>query len=205
MTMNCEELHSRLLDIADGDIAAGDVPPADAAAVRAHLDQCPACQAEVDQLRAGAQTLRAAAGVLAPGRRYLTPERLQRLMAAREAHRKPFKIITLHRLVAAAAVAAIVAAAPFLVGDFKQILNPPEQQPSALAQAPIPEWRGPVILAATGRADPMSIMRSASAASTSIAASSPPERVGLAVSDTPGLRVPVENVLYDPDESSHWW
>jgi anti-sigma factor RsiW len=197
--MNCSELHSRLLELAEGDL-----PLADAAAARAHLDECAACRAEVEELQAGAQALRAAVDVLAPRRRYLTAERLQRLTAAHATHHKPFKIITLHRLVAAAAVAAIIGAAPLLIGDFRQFLKPPQEAP-AVAEAPVIEWRGPVILAASGRENPMSLMRSGTPASASLAAPSPNQRVGLAVSDTPGLRVPVENVLYDPDESSHWW
>ena len=200
--MHCEELHPRLLEFVDGDMSAEE-----RAAVRAHLAGCPACRAEADQLRAGARAVRAAVQELAPTQHYLTPARLERLMTARSGSRKPFKIITLHRLVAAAAVAAIVAAAPFLVGDFMQILNPPqEEQPGLVAEAPIPEWHGPAILAATGRGAPMSLMRSVSAtAGAPPAAGSPEGRMSLAVSDTPGLRVPVESVLYDPEESSHWW
>jgi anti-sigma factor RsiW len=198
--MNCDEFHGRFLEIVDGQ-----VPSQDTAAVRAHLDRCPACRAEVDQLCAGARALHSAVDLLAPRQRYLTPARLERLMAARQSSRKPFRIITLHRLVAAAAIAAIVASAPFLVGDFRRLLNPPEPPPM-VASIPVPAWRGPVILAATGRENPMSVRRSLSpAADASLVASSSDQGPGLAVFDTPGVRVPVENVLYDPDESSHWW
>ena len=210
--MNCEELHPRLLEIADGD-----VPSADAEAVRAHLDQCAACRAQVEELRAGAQALRGAVDVLAPRAHYLTAERLEKLTAAHKTQRRSFKIITLHRLAAAAAVAVIVASAPFLIGDFRHILKPPAENapmvaeapaPVAAAPAPVADWHGPVILAATGHSDsdPMNLMRSMRSVMPPSSATVPPgQRVGLAVSDTPGVRVPVENVLYDPEESSHWW
>jgi len=197
--MNCEELHPRLLDFVDGDM-----PPQQKADVRAHLAECPACRAEVDQLRAGARAVRAAVEQLAPRQRYLTAERLERLMAARRRHRRPVRLLTFQRLVAAAAIAAIVATAPFLVRDFQRYLNPPEQQPvEQIAQPPLPEWHGRAILAAAGRENPTSVMRSLPVAAE--APYVPDPRVSLATSDSPGLRVPVENVLYDPEESSHWW
>ncbi len=197
--MNCEELHPRLLDFVDGDM-----PPQQKAAVRDHLAECPACRAEVDQLRAGHRAVRAAVGQLAPRQRYLTAERLEMLTAARRRHRRPVRLMTFRRLVAAAAVAAIVATAPFLVGDFRRILAPPEQAPQVqAAQATMPQWQGRAILAAAGRETPMSVMRSLPVAAE--APYVPAPQVSLATSDTPGLRVPVENVLYDPEESSHWW
>jgi anti-sigma factor RsiW len=198
--MNCEELRCVLLDFVDGDL-----PPEEKAGVRAHLAECTSCRAEVDQLRAGARAVRAAVEELAPRQHYLTGARLERLMAARRERRRPIKLITPRRLVAAAAIAAIVASAPFLVGDFARLLAPPPEttQQGAVAQAPVLEWHGPAILAATGRQAPMSVMRSVPAAAEGPAIPGP--GVSLATSDTEGVRVPVQNVLYDPEESSHWW
>jgi hypothetical protein len=200
--MRCDEINLRLLEFVDGGMSAEE-----GAAVREHLAGCPMCRAEAEQLQAGARAVRAAVQHLAPAQHYLTPQRMERLMAAHRSSRRPFKIITMHRLVAAAAVAAIVAAAPFLVGDVARILNPPpEEQPGLVAEAPIPEWHGPAILAATGRGAPMSLMRSVSATAQAPAEPGSPEgRMSLVISDTPGLRVPVESVLYEPEESSHWW
>ncbi len=192
-------MHPRLLDFVDGEMS-----PQDKAAVRAHLADCPTCRAEVDELRAGARAVRSAVEQLAPGQRYLTAERLERLTAAHRRPRRPVRLLTLHRLVAAAAVAVIVACAPFLVGDFQRILSPPEQQPEGrMAQPPLPEWHGRAILASAGREAPMSVMQSLPVAAE--ASYVPDPRAGLATSDTPGVRVPVENALYDPEESSHWW
>lgn len=197
--MNCEELHPRLLDFVDGDMS-----PQEKSAVRTHLADCPACRAEVEQLRAGARAVRSAVEELAPRQRHLTPARLEKLMTAHRQQRRPIRLITLHRLVAAAAAAVILAAAPFLVRDVQQILNPrPETPDSQLAEAPVPQWHAPAILAATGREHQPSVMRSLPVAAQ--APSVPGPSVSLVASDTPGVRVPVQNVLYDPDESSHWW
>jgi anti-sigma factor RsiW len=203
--MNCEELHTRLLDFVDGDL-----PSEEKAAVRAHLAGCPSCRAEVEQLRAGARAVREAVETLATRQRYLTPARLDALRAARRQQNKPLRLITMRRLVAAAAIAAIVAAAPFLVGDIQNILNPPPAaQNPQVAQAPAPGWHGTVILAATGRQGPMSplsVLRPVPvAAGASQAVLAPAPRMNLAGSDSPGVRVPVNSALYDPVESSHWW
>jgi len=205
--MKCEELNARLLDYLEGEL-----PAQDRAAAQDHLAECPACRAELDRLRAGADALRAAADELAPRQPYLTPERLQRLMAAREEQRRPIRLITLRRLVAAAAAAAIIAAAPFLIDDYRRLTSPAEETPT-LAQAPSPgmalaaaELRRPTILAAMSHDAPMSMLRSVPPGPEMPAALAALGQQGRwAVADTPGLRVPVENVLYDPDESSHWW
>jgi anti-sigma factor RsiW len=197
--MNCEELHPMLLDFVDGDMT-----PEDRAAVRTHLAECPACRAEIEELRAGARAVRAAVEVAAPRQHYLTAARMEGLLAARRSSRRPVRLFTLHRLVAAAAIAVIVASVPFLAGDFNRLLNPPPAPPAEqVAQAPVQQWGAPVILAATGRERPMSLMRSVPVAAQAPYAPGP--AVTLAGSDTPNVRVPVQSVLYDPDESSHWW
>jgi len=207
--MNCHEARARLLDYLDGEL-----PPQERGAVQAHLNRCAACRTELGQVSAGADALRATVERLAPRRRYLSPARRGALMAARQERRRPIKLITMRRLVAAAAAAAIIAAAPFIISDYGRLVKPRGEALPTMAQAPAPERirsvpaqpRRPVILAAMSHDAPMSVLHSVPPAPEPAGpAESTDQRVRWAVADTPGLRVPVENVLYDPDESSHWW
>ncbi|MFO8009152.1 MAG: hypothetical protein R6V05_15615 [Candidatus Brocadiia bacterium] len=140
---------------------------------------------------------------LAPPTRYLTRRRLERLMFAHSERHRPIKLITWRRFVAAAAVAAIIAAVPFIVGDFAQILNPPAA-PQFMAQQPRPADPVAVVLssASTARGGDGQGVRCVPVRS---GPGGPPGSVRVVRTDTAGVAVPIRHTLYDADESSRWW
>ncbi|MFW6189066.1 MAG: anti-sigma factor family protein [Planctomycetota bacterium] len=196
--MDCTEIRNRMPEAAEGEL-----PPGVMRQVERHLDECPDCRGQYQQVCRATDALRGSLTRLAPRERYLTTARRERLMRAREG-RDGGKIITLKRMVAAAAAAAIIAALPFVWSDISRLLDQPQPQ---VARQVSQSGYVPVVLAAPGHDEPLRMIPRLSAAGEGDARSErrSTDRGELLPSDTPKLRAPVQNALYDPEESSHWW
>ena len=198
--MDCTETKDWLLEAAEGRLAV-----AEAQALDRHLARCEACRAELGALRRAVEALRAAIPELAPQETYLTAERLNGLMEGHGRHTRIFRLVSYRQFVAAAAVAAIVVSTAFITWNLRQETAPPIDGPSIVA-GPLPSPYVPVVMATTGHGDPTSVVGSLPA---SIGVRPIPQRTDpplrLVRTDSPGLIVPVDHVLYDPAESSRWW
>jgi len=203
--MNCNEARNRLLEVADGLL-----PEAVRPSVEEHMAGCAACRAELEELRRASGALRQAACELAPQGAYLTPERLGRLMAAHEqlaAAQEPriFKLLTYRRFVAAAAAAAIIVSVGAIAVNLLLMRQPAEKEGPVADSLPAPSYV-PVVWAATGQGEPVSVIRSIPVSAETWSSWEEPARgPHLLRTDSPGIRIPVDHAFYDPEESSRWW
>ncbi len=203
--MDCSEAKDRLLDAADEALGRQE-----AARLEEHLDGCPACRAELSELRTGANALRRAAPELAPKRRYLTVERYASLLAARGRPARIFRLATYPQFVALAAAAAILISAATIAWHVQFAAAP--QAPAAplapavpLAEGPHPQGYVPVVLATHGQGEPVNVVRGIALGGIAWPPREQPAAPTLVRTDTRGVTVPVDHAFYDPDTSSHWW
>jgi len=195
--MNCIRARNLLLEAAEGEL-----PRAEQASLDRHLEQCAGCRAELARLRKASGSLRQAVKQIDPPTAYLTPRRRDRLFKAYRQGAKPVRLITFRRMVAAAAVAAIIACSPFIVGDLQGVFAPASQpRPVARSGAPVDYF----VLTSTGSEGPVRPVRLLPTRMEQ----APPGRAAirgeLVRTDAEGLSVPTQHVLYDPEESSRWW
>ncbi|NIR02045.1 MAG: hypothetical protein GTN78_17930, partial [Gemmatimonadales bacterium] len=144
--MECTEVRQKLVEAVEGEL-----PSPEEAAVRQHVAECSDCRSEFKRLRRASGALNTVVSQLAPPTRYLTRRRLDLLMFAYSERHRPIRLVTWRRFVAAAAVAAIIAAVPFIVGDVAHILNAPPV-PRLVAQQPPPADPVAVILSVASTA-----------------------------------------------------
>jgi anti-sigma factor RsiW len=185
--------------------AEGDLPGKDETVLLQHLAACEDCRAEFSRLRAAVRAVRLAVPEIAPDERYLTPERLDRLVAARERRQKLFRLVTYRQFVAAAAAACIVISGAFIAAN---LLGMHEGRGAASEpmQAALPSPYVPAVLAAPRYGEPVTVVHDMAGApdgSPVWAESGPNEE--LVQTDTAGVFVPVNHVFYDAEEASHWW
>jgi len=202
--MDCVRLRDTLVDLL-GEQESTAFPEA----VREHLESCAACRAQLDALRRAEAALRGSVAELAPADGYLTPARLQRLRRGIAASRRP-KVITLRRVAGLAAAAAIVLSLGFL---YLYAYRPPDDQQPGSRQRFVQVPGG-------GRAEGTPTVL------VGLRSSAPEQRPSLVTShayglrgempgggregellraNSRGVRVPVHNVLYDPEEVANWW
>jgi hypothetical protein len=195
--VDCNEVGERLLEAAEGVLSADDET-----AVEAHLARCAKCRAEFGELRRGVDGLRGSVPVLAPRERYLTHARMDQVLGGEGP--RIFQLATYRQFVAAAAAAAIVVSAAFIGARFlgaRDARRLMDTRPVAVRTDP-PMRRLPVMVEPPGQGQPITV-----AHSVLTPAPIPAQFGSQAVlrTDTPGVTVPVNHALYDPEESSHWW
>jgi len=198
--VDCTKAQQQLLDAVDGQIEEGEL-----AALREHLARCSACRAEYDRLQSAAQALRTAAPVLAPQQKYLTNERLERLMVDYGRETRILRLYMSRGLVAAAAIAAILVSTAVIVVSLPGVV--PGTQPAPMvAEAPARPPVVPVVLTSAGQGEPMRQFRRLTIESPEVPVWDRWDRdVRFVGNNTEGLVVPVNHVFYDPEESSRWW
>lgn len=199
--MDCAEAQPKLLDSAEGELS-----EQEQSLLAEHLAGCSQCRAEFQRLRTAAAAVCQATDDLAPLESYLTAERLDRLMAAYAHGRKTIRLITYRGLVAAAAVAVILVSGAFIAQSLVSMFRAAEPMgpgPIIAAGRSFPPAI-PVVLAFTSQDEPMRVIRSLTVQGEGqpVWEGRPVRFVG---TNSAGLRVPVNHVFYDPEESSHWW
>ncbi|MGD2174611.1 MAG: zf-HC2 domain-containing protein [Candidatus Brocadiaceae bacterium] len=197
--MHCEEARERLLEAAEGGLA-----EADSAAIREHIGDCPACRAEYERLQRASEALHDAVSSLAPPTTYLSPSRFERLSKAFAQRRRPIRLITWRRFAVAAAIAAIIASAPFIVGDLVRMFGP-AVEPSLASGGRPGDDVAVVFTSVEPQEDPRPTGVVPVRAREPDAVDRPAPRGTLVRTDSPGVRVPVQHALYDSEESSRWW
>ena len=193
--MDCEKARQALLDGVEGLL-----DEERAGQLSAHVAQCSACAGERRELERGRAALLAAVPLLAPSGGHLTEARLSRLMAARKS--AGTGIITLRRFVAAAAAAAILVSAGFIYGDLSRWLSEEDGEapvrPQAVRVVLTPAGQGGARQVVTGHLVPRQPVFEG-----------PPlqwrEMDGIVRASAEGVRVPVRNAGYDPEEADYWW
>ncbi|MCK4283978.1 MAG: PDZ domain-containing protein, partial [Candidatus Brocadiae bacterium] len=105
------------------------LPQAQQRPLMEHLSRCGQCCAELAELQRASAALRLAIPEIAPRQPYLSTARLERLVAGQGGRPRPVKIITFRRFLAAAAVAAILVSAFFIVGDVRHMWEEEQQEP----------------------------------------------------------------------------
>ncbi len=197
--MKCEESRAVLVDAVEGELSDHRW-----AALQEHLSGCAECRREFDRLHNASRALRDTVRAVAPEQSYLTPARRRRLVAAyRERHRTT-RLFTWRRVVAAAAVAAIVASLPFIVSDILRLLEPSGER--TIVQDRQRPTRMAVVFVSTDRAGAEGTVRFDAARVGTPRGWEPPRgRLAAVPADSPGFRVPVDNAFYDPQQSSLWW
>ena len=197
--MRCEEVRAVLLDAVEGEL-----PEQRRPALREHLSECPECSGEYDRLRNASCALKDALTALAPEQTYLTRERRSRVVAAYRKSQRPIRLITWRRMVAAAAVAAIIAALPFIVSDAVRLFGRGGDR--SLAQDSRDTSRMAVVFVRNGRAGTETPVSFAAARVGSPRAQGQADPTAVTVrTNTPGFHVPVDNDFYDSEQSSLWW
>jgi anti-sigma factor RsiW len=198
MRVNCTEARDRLLEAAEGCLAGQELH-----SVEEHLARCEACRAEFEELRTASCALRDAVPELAPAQSYLTPDRRRRLMAAYAEGPKLFRLVTYRRFIALAAAAAILISAGAIVLNLGRPWHHRQDKTPVAVQ--LPQYL-PVVLAAAGQGEPVSVFRSIPVSTEAGSAWDEPARGGRIVrADSAGVRIPVDHAYYDPEESSLWW
>lgn len=205
--MQCTEARKNLLELLDEKLDAEL-----RAAVEDHLAACPECAAEFRSLQEGHNALCEVIPRMAPPKRHLTRERLQILERNIQQDRK---ILTIRRFVGAAAAAAILVAVLFLYQDVRRWLKTPQPSPSrgqnmAAEGARRPPGSVPVRMqiGSSGGGQKRNIVRVMAPAEENLrAAGSPNTRSQTRIlrTNSPGVRVPVQNTLYDPEQDGYWW
>ena len=200
--MNCADARGKLLDALDGLLAGEDL-----GALNEHLRACPTCRAEFEGLERASAALQESVAELAPEERYLTAERWGRLMAAYSEGPKLFKLITYRRFVPIAAAAAILISAVTIAVNIAWMRRSAgERRPETVAVRPEAPGYVPVVLAASGHGEPLNVVRSIPVGLEAWPLGDEgAQGARLVRTDTAGVRVPVDNALYDPEESSRWW
>jgi len=196
--VDCTQVRQKLVDFLEG--ALGRQERAD---LTAHTARCSECRAELEELERARRALLSAVPWLAPVEPHLTASRIQRLMQAAGHAAVPARVIWSRRLVAAAAVAAILVSGVYIASDLKHYLGQsgePVASDVATGQPP----QAPVVLASMNQGEPVRVLRTIWLA-TSRAAAAPPGGVQLAATDSAGVVIPVEHPFYDPEESARWW
>lgn len=198
--MNCSEAKQVLVEMAEGSLAGRD----ETAALQ-HLAACEECRAEFGRLRAAVGAVRRAVPELAPQERYLTSERLDRLMAAHARSGKLFKLVTYRQFIGGAAAACIVISGAFIAAHLIGMHEGATAVPSP-QQAAAPSPYVPVVLAAQRYGEPMTVVHGTSGAPDGRQVwAEPAPNESLVETDTSGVFVPVNHAFYDAEESSHWW
>jgi hypothetical protein len=205
--VDCDKARDLLLEAADGEL-----PDAVRRSLQTHLAVCNACRTTFEQTEKAVAALRQAASELAHEQPHLTPQRRKRLLVAYEQRQaehfqeaKLFRLVTYRRFVAAAAAAAILVSAGFIASSLVRMARPVEQEP-VIAGGPVPAGYVPVVMAASGQGEPVSIIRRIAVAGEAWPLGDEPAGgARLVRSDSAGVMVPVDHAFYDPEESSHWW
>lgn len=195
--MSCTRVRIMLLEAAEGEL-----PEAQRAVLDRHLEDCSDCRAELERLRKASGSLRKAVKQIDPPTAYLTPRRRDRLFEAYRRKTKPVRLITFRRVVAAAAVAAIIACSPFILSDLQGLLAPPAR-PLPVADSGAPADYA--VLTSTGAEGPVRPVRLLPAGMPRPQRAQRPVSGELVRTDAEGLSVPARHALYDPEESSRWW
>jgi len=200
MAMDCQTAQTQLLDALDGALDS-----AQKSALDDHLSRCASCRAEMRRLREGLEAVRLAAEELAPRQRYLTTERLGRLMVA---YGRKTRVVSLHLprgLVAAAAVAAICVSAVVIALSMRAPSALPPAARYAATEAPYGPAL-PVVLTTVAPGEPMRTIRPVTLGPLGARSEGQAGRLRPFVPiSNPGLIVPADHTLYDPEESSRWW
>jgi len=195
----CEHIRHILLEAADGAL-----PGEEMSVVEEHLAGCAQCRSEYLRLKRASEALRETVLVIAPPTSHLTTRRRERLYGRMARRRAPIRLITWRRFVAAAAIAAIIASAPFIISDLRQYRRSSALPPIAV-ESPPPASHVAVMLGVGVRPG----RRSVEFAPVDFGSSRPYEAAlptgRLIGADTAGISVPVSHPFYESEESSHWW
>ncbi len=207
--MECDAARERLVDLLD---EKGD--PELRRVLEEHVAGCPTCRAELQLLKQAQAALLGSVEELAPARTYLSPARLRRLHRALAIRSYPFPSFRV--LVASASIAAILVAGFFIYQSAAALLKPsvpPRQgspplfgqagsetgfQPVHIGLASSPQQDGLHIV--VGYAQPVDGPRGAWSQRQDAT-----QQGRLLLTSSPGVDVPVENVLYDSEQAGYWW
>jgi predicted anti-sigma-YlaC factor YlaD len=202
--MQCTQARKKLLELLDEKLDAEM-----RAAVEEHLGACPKCAEEYQSLQEGHNALCEVIPFLAPPECYLTSERLQTLERNIQRNRK---ILTLPRFVGAAAAAAILVAVLFLYQDVLRWMESPKPSPSRGQNLAVDSGRRPgsvpVRMQIGSSGQKPNVVRVMIPPEKELRATGSPStrsRTRILRTNSPGVRVPVENTLYDPEQDGYWW
>ncbi len=203
--MDCAQAKQTLLKAVEGEL-----PQPELSRLREHLDGCRHCREEFEGLREASGALRVAVSELAPRETYLTPARLERLMGAHSVGPRIFKLATYRQFVAGAAAAAILISAAFIAFNLARMEPAADairgEQTALVRDAGTPPYAPPVVLVATGQGEPADVVRSLTVSGRSrLVSGESPQGARLLRADSAGVRIPVEHLFYDPEQSSRWW
>jgi hypothetical protein len=205
--MRCSDVERAMLDALDGELARDHMQE-----FQAHLAACETCRAEFSQLRSASGALREAVSELAPPTSYVTARRIEGVFGAYGRRRAPIKLLTWHRFAAAAAVAAILASAPFIISDVISLVGPGTPVAgdgwgsSSLSATRMPPFGGRALMLTSTDARPSGRsvvwlpLHAGPPAGRGARGETPVVRT-----DSEGVTVPVRHVFYDAEESSRWW
>jgi len=205
--MECEDVRPKMLELIEGELEQDE-----RALVEEHLRGCPVCKAEVMALGSASSAIKRSVPLIAPGGPYLTPARRTCLMEAYAKARRRAGLFTLRRLVAAAAVLAILVSGWSLY-DRYVASHPSPSASRDLAQGPAPSLQGrvPFVVVSlekgTGvdlldghlRPCPLPLRFDASCVPGAL------NYRRLIPIQSQEILIPAENAYYDPREQVYWW
>ena len=202
--MKCHNVRESLLDLLEGTIG-----PEQQLSIDGHVARCEACRAELRMVKRGREALVASLEELVPPGKYLTQQRLDRLLGAFGERTRRSRIVTLRRLVAAAAAAAILVSCLFIYQSVRFSLAGKEQprvaERPAAATAPS-GWASMVALTSSpDERHPKIVFRYMKAGGGSGAPAAFVRPADMMRATSPGVRVPAQNALYDYEEAGYWW
>jgi len=204
--MQCEKVKNRLVEYVDGELS-----EPERTEVASHLDECDACRDQCQQLREGDRAIKQALSSLAPPGRYLTSARRKALEEAHADRRRPLKLISFRRFVAAAAIAAIIASAYVMYPDLKSFVAPSREPVSPGRIAAGSYEMAPLMVTSPGDGSELRVLP-ARVRTQMQSATGGTSRVASELNHAESVRmhpewvvVPAENTYYDDSEAAYWW
>jgi len=205
--MECENVRPKMLELIEGELEQDE-----RASVEEHLRGCPVCKAEVTALESALSAIKHSVPLIAPSGPYLTPARRICLMEAYAKARRKRGLFTLRRLVAAAAVLAILVSGWSLYDRYvASRLSPSASRNLTQGPALPSQGRVPFVVVSlekgTGvdlrdghlRPYPLPLPFDASYVPGA------PNYRKLVPVHSKDILIPAENAYYDPREPVYWW
>jgi anti-sigma factor RsiW len=202
--MQCAEARKKLLELVDGEL-----DDAESTGVEDHLERCPDCETTYKSVRYGHDVLSRTIPRLAPQGPHLTEERFAAL--EQRVGQRDRRVVTTRRVLGTAAAAAVLVAFLFVYQDVQRWMSPPDPDGAQHAAGPSDQYiQNPRTISARYRLSSLPSTGGQDVVSGIVqkevdASASNTNGATILRTSTPGLQVPVQNTLYDPEQDGYWW
>lgn len=200
--MECKDVRERLLDVLDG-LAS----PEERRAVEEHVKGCEGCRTELENLQRGLHGLSAYVQKVKQPRIHRSTDRLVRMLRAMERGRNKAAQVTWRRVAVGVVMVAVVGCVCLMLsGDILlfRLLKKGHGTAGIAQTEPYAQGMQVVLTGAAGEKGQSVVTEYVKSQATPLA-QPPPGAERIVLANSPGIYVPVQNVLYDSEETGYWW